>query len=83
MRDWEKVREQDARDARAMALANSSYLHYSTNTKPCQDPLTCRLCTESARLAVQHYRPIIETRVVESLMSAYNVRCKLTHVGGD
>lgn len=82
-RNWQTMREQDQNDIRTMAMTNSSALHYCTMTKHCGDPLNCTLCMESARLAVQHYRPIIEKRVVGTLMDAYDVRCRLPHPGGD
>jgi hypothetical protein len=83
MRDYQKLKEQDAIDARRMAYANSQYLHHSTKTPHCTNVLECLLCTESARLAVQHYRPIIEDRVVATIMDLYNIRCRLPHPGSD
>lgn len=82
-RDYERLRKQDAEDIRSMAYTNTGPLHYSTKTPPCANPLDCLLCMESARLAVQFLRPILEKRVVESLMETYGVRCKLPHPGGD
>jgi len=83
MRNYEKLREQDQRDVYGMAYANNQALHYSTKTTTCKDPLLCLLCMESARLAVQWYRPRIEKRVVESIIDAYDVRCNMTHISSD
>lgn len=83
LRDYQKLRKQDVADAERMARSISPYLHHSINQPNCPNPLLCLLCTNAARLAVQHYRPIIEKRVVESLMENYNVSCTLPHPGGD
>lgn len=82
-RDYQKLKLQDAADAEQMALSISPYLHHSINRSSCQNPLLCLLCTNVARLAVQHYRPIMEQRVVQSVMDMYNVRCTRPHPGDD
>jgi len=82
-RDYQRLTTQNEQDVLNMAHANSAPLHYCTQTAQCEDPTTCPLCFAAARLAVQFYRPIIEKRVVESLMTAYDVRCTLPHPGGD
>lgn len=82
-RDYVNLHTKDMDDIRTMARANSSALHYSTKTPTCESPTSCMLCMQSARLAVQHYRLIIETRVVKSLMDAYGIKCDLPHPGGD
>lgn len=83
MRNYHELAKQDSDDAMSIAYKISSPLHFSTKTEKCIDPLTCLLCKESARLVIQNYRQIIEARVVESLMDAYNVRCTMPHPGGD
>lgn len=83
VRDFERLTRQDSEDARRMAYANQQFLHYSTNTPCCTDVMSCRLCTESSRLAVQYLRPRIEERVISSIMDLYNIRCDLPHPGGD
>lgn len=84
MRDWPKVHEQDQADVRRMAHANQSYLHHSVEDKrSCDDPMKCKLCYNAARLAVQHYRRILEKRIVNHIMSEYDVQCEMTHPGGD
>lgn len=82
-RNYQQLTMQDNADARSMAYTISGYLHVSTKTIKCQNPLECLMCMNAARLAVQHYRPIIEARVVDSLMSLYNVRCTMPHPGDD
>lgn len=82
-RDYARLRAEDKRDADRMAYANSAFLHHCVGTPQCVTPIECPLCSNAARLAVQHYRPIIEKRMVEKLMSEYDVRCQMAHVGGD
>jgi len=82
MRDYERLRERDLRDMEDMAYKNRNPLHHSTGIPLCEHPRDCKLCTNAARLAIQHYRPILERRVVEHIMSEYDVRCEFPH-GGD
>ena len=81
VRDYEKLRTQDKRDAQSMAYVISAPLHHCVGTPQCSDPPGCDLCSNAARLAVQHYRPVIERRVVQSLMDSYDVRCPMPHPG--
>ncbi len=74
MRDYEALRVQDKADADRMARANSSFLHHCMQTIQCADPTVCVLCSNAARLAVQHYRPIIEKRMIEDLTRRYDAR---------
>lgn len=83
MRDYAKLRGQDADDGRWLARRISAALHHCAETPQCTDPTACRLCANAARLAVQEYRGVIERRVVASLMSAYDVQCDRPHPGGD
>lgn len=82
-RDYQRLQEQDKKDAQKMAFAISTYLHHSTGIPNCEDPNQCLMCSNATRLAVQHYRPIMEQRVVQSVMDMYNVSCNLPHPGGD
>lgn len=81
-RDYQQLQEQDRRDAERMAWANRSYLHHCTGTITCVDATTCDLCSNAARLAVQHYRPIIEKRTVQTFIDYFNAGCTFPH-GGD
>lgn len=81
-RDYQRLREQDARDEHAMAFSISAPLHHCTKTPKCEDPTQCRLCSNAARLAVQHYRPIIEKRTVEVFIQYFDAGCNMPH-GGD
>lgn len=83
MRNYERLREQDARDVITMTHVISTPLHYTTKTKQCSDPTACPMCSNAARLAVQHYRPIIERRVIEQINRQFDVRCTMSHPGGD
>lgn len=82
IRDYQRLKRQDSEDAVRMAYANSSYLHHCTNTTQCQDAVECDMCMNAARLAVQHYRPIIEKRTVEVSIRYFDAGCKMPH-GGD
>lgn len=83
MRDYQKLRDLDRRDAEAAARANSSFLHHCAGVPACSDPLGCDLCFNAARLSVQFLRPRYERRFVESLQHDYDVRCPLPHPGAD
>lgn len=72
-RDYERLREQDRRDVEQMAWANRGALHHSTKTPECTDATRCGLCSNAARLAVQHYRPRLEKRFVEQVGQMFNV----------
>lgn len=82
-RDYAALRESDRRDAEAMAYAISTPLHNTTDVPWCERPTECPLCSNAARLAVQHYRPIIERRIIESLTRAYGAGCAMPHPGDD
>ena len=82
-RDYDRLRAEDKRDVDLMARTNTSYLHHSVGTPQCSDPTVCALCHNAARLAVQHYRPIIEKRIVGRLVEEYDAGCKAHHPGDD
>lgn len=83
MRDYAELRGQDAEDGRWLARMMSAPLHHCTGTRQCSDPTRCDLCANAGRLAVQHYRRRIEVRMVEGIQRAYDVRCPMSHPGGD
>lgn len=81
-RNFERLKEQDRRDAQQMAYAISAPLHHTTGTRQCADPTECAMCSNAARLAVQHYRPIIERRTVHTFVDYFGAGCTMPH-GGD
>ena len=83
MRDYQRLRSEDARDVSTRAHSISSPLHYSNGTPQCKDPTQCKTCYNAARLAVQHYRPIIEKRVVQHMVHHYDAGCTMPHPGSD
>lgn len=56
-----------------MAWANRSPLHHCVGTPTCEDPTRCALCSNAARLAVQHYRSRLEKRFVEQVGRVFDV----------
>lgn len=82
-RDYKALRRDDELDATAMAWAIQNALHYCIKIPPCKDATRCVVCSNAARLAVQHYRPIIEKRVVDRLVNYYGAGCTGPHPGDD
>jgi hypothetical protein len=82
-RNYVQLQEQDKRDIIGMAYANSRVLHYSTGTIQCENPTQCMLCTESARLAIQWYRPLLEERFVRNIQAFYGITCPIPHLSLD
>lgn len=83
MRDYPKLRGQDADDARMIAYRISAPLHHCVGTKQCQDPTRCAMCMNAGRLAVQEYRKVVERRVVNKIVSDYDAGCSMPHPGSD
>lgn len=83
MRDYEKLRRQDALDMLSLSYKISGPLHHCTKTQQCSSPPDCDMCYNAARLSVQSYRPMVEKRVVEHLVHEYNAGCTMPHPGGD
>jgi|GEM_PF-3699062 len=80
-RSFERLREQDERDAQRLAYAIRGPLHYTTGTPECRGSTLCDMCANAARLAVQSYRPVIAKRVVETIQNLYGIRCEMSHPG--
>lgn len=82
-RDYQALKNQDQNDVRTMAWSIHTYLHFCTETPTCEDPTQCKMCFNAARLAVQHYRPIIEKRTVRRFVDYFDAGCTMSHPGGD
>lgn len=83
MRDYQALRDRDARDAHALSYTLSAPLRHCVGTSQCKHPPDCPMCSNAARLAVQTYRPIIERRMVEHIVHEYDAGCRMAHPGSD
>lgn len=77
--------DNDTREVQRAAYAIAAPLHHCVGTPQCtadrRSP--CDMCTNAARLVLQHSAPLVATEVMDTMAYALGYRCDFPHPSSD